>query len=350
MAVALALTGCAAAAAGAPDLPGVVTEWRRRTPVPAVVVATGVGEDLDVVARGTSPDARFRIASITKSFVAVVVAQLVEEGVLGWDDLATEHLPAGSVAARLAAGATIRQLLSHTSGIPDYWRSEGFTDAVLGDRARRWQPDELLAEVADRDPEFAPGAGYSYSNTNAVVLAQVVTHGAGRPWHAEIRRRILDPLGLASTYVAGFEPARGAVIGGRFDVDGDTASDPIPAGPWPALETAEHAAGAMVSTAADLARFGRALAGGRLVAPATLTQMTTPLPFGGRHAGYGLGLEVSQPDYATTVWGHGGSTAGFRSVLWVVPQRDAVIVVLTNEFRSNPADLAELLLRRLPDT
>ena len=98
----------------------------------------------------------------------------------------------------------------------------------------------------------------------------------------------------------------------------------------------------------DLLRFGDALFRGRLLEDDTLQQMVADGPFHPRFTNYGLGVEILRPDYRTTIWGHGGFVPGFKSALWYVPSRDAVIVVLTNDTRANPSDLAELVMRTLP--
>jgi CubicO group peptidase (beta-lactamase class C family) len=84
------------------------------------------------------------------------------------------------------------------------------------------------------------------------------------------------------------------------------------------------------------------------VQDSTLYAMVTEGPYHPRFSNYGLGLEIMRPDYRTTIWGHGGFLPGFKSALWYVPSRDAVIVVLANDTRANPADLAELAMRMLP--
>ena len=338
----------------AQTLQAALDTWRARADVPAVVLgvsdsgggswlgASGTPERAGAV--GVTTDARFRIASITKVFVAVVVLQLVEEGRLRLDEPASRYL-----AADAARYVTIRQLLNHTSGIPNYSMSDGFNKQLLEQRERRWTADEVLALVKDKESDFAPGSGYSYSNTNYIMLGEVIRQISGRSWSQEVRHRILEPLSLNSTYTAGAESVRGAVLPGYFDADNDGNVENVETGgPWPALETSEGPAGAMVSTAADLLTFGHALFRGRLVQEPTLRAMVTEGPYHPRFSNYGLGLEIMRPDYRTTIWGHGGFLPGFKSALWYVSSRDAVIVVLANDARANPADLAELVMRRLP--
>ena len=111
--------------------------------------------------------------------------------------------------------------------------------------------------VTDRARDFVPGTGYRYSNTGYVLLGEVIEGVTGRRWPQVVRHRIVDPLGLRDTFVAGAEPAPDRVVSGWFDTTGDGFDDRLD-GPWPALETSEGASGALVSTAPDLARFARA--------------------------------------------------------------------------------------------
>ena len=141
------------------------------------------------------------------------------------------------------------------------------------------------------------------------------------------------------------------VIPGYFDTDNDGDLENVETGrPWTSLETSEGPAGALISTAPDLVVFGDALfRGRRLLRDGTLRAMVADNPFHPRFSNYGLGVEILRPDYRTTVWGHGGFLPGFKSTLWYVPSRDAVIVVLANDTRANPADLAELVIWALPE-
>jgi len=330
-------------------------QWRSRADIPATVLAvraadggSWVGADGTPERDGRIPvtsDAPFRIASITKLFVAVVVLQLVQEGRLRLDDPASRYVPAAAV-----WHVTIRQLLNHTSGIPDYGMSDDFNDELVDHRERRWTAPEIVALVTDKEPTFPAGTDYSYSNTDYILLGQVIETVTGHSWASEVRTRILDPLELHNTYAAGCEPVPRPVIPGYFDIDDDGDLDNVETGlPWTSLETAEGPAGAMVSTAPDLLAFGDALFHRRLLSDDTMRAMVAEGPFHPRFTNYGLGLEIARPDYRTTIWGHGGYLPGFRSAMWYVPSRDAVIVVLANDVRAEPRDLAELAMRSLPE-
>ena len=239
---------------------------------------------------------------------------------------------------------TVRHLLAHTSGIPDYQTVQGFLDRQLTDRTRRWTADELIGLVARRKPDFPPGGRFSYSNTNYALLGQVITTAAGKPWATEVRQRILDPLGMTRTFIPSVEPVPGGVIPGYFDTDSDGHTENIGGGSWPAVETEGEALGNIVSTAEDLLRFDLALFHGELLDPASMDAMLT--------AGdeYGLGVQHWQAAAGVPVVGHSGSDPGFGATMAYLPGHDIAIVVLTNDSSTDPTDLtavtARLLLRR----
>jgi len=202
-------------------LQSTLDEWRLRADIPAVVLGvagtdrrTWVGASGTLEQAGSVPvttEAQFRIASITKVFVSIVVLQLVEEGKLTLDDPLSRHLPAYP-----DQRVTIRQLLNHTSGVPDYSMSDDFNKELLNYRDRRWTAAEVLDLVKDTEPDFAPGTDYAYSNTNDVLLGEIIRNISGRSWAQEVRRRILDPLNLNSTHIAGSERVPGTRDSGIF--------------------------------------------------------------------------------------------------------------------------------------
>jgi D-alanyl-D-alanine carboxypeptidase len=344
------VAGCAPADTG---LQGLLDRWRARAKVPAVTVAVGrpgaslwTGASGTLLRGGTEPApaaGRLRAGSVTKTFVATVVLQLAQAGRVRLDEPLRRTLPDVPV----GGDATVRQLLDHTSGVPDYGRLPELRKRLLAERDRRWSAADVLALVAGRRAELAPGQAWSYSNTNYVLLGELIRAVTGNSWAVEARRRVIEPLGLRDTFVAGSEPVPGGPVPGYFDADEDGDSENVWDRPWPALETSEGAAGAVVSTAADLARFAAALFEGRLLGRASLEAMVTPGPHHPRFSGYGLGVELLRPDYETDVWGHGGSLPGFRAAMWYLPATRTTIVVLANDSRANPADLAELIMRQL---
>ncbi|MCU1500337.1 MAG: hypothetical protein JWM47_4290, partial [Acidimicrobiales bacterium] len=204
---------------------------------------------------------RFRAGSIVKPFVAVAVLQLAERGRLSLDARLPEVLPA-SVTRRVANAAdiTVRMLLGHRAGIPD-WDSPAVDDYVARHQAKVWKVDELLDLAAAKPPLFAPGTSFSYSNTDYTLLSLVIERLTGHSWRHEVTRRVLRPLRLTHTHLPapGHRSIKGPLAHGYVELDGqlvDVNLDPSFAG----------AAGgyALVTTVQDLARFLDALFAGRL--------------------------------------------------------------------------------------
>jgi D-alanyl-D-alanine carboxypeptidase len=350
-------TGCAAWVGTPTDLPletritHRVESWAERADVPATLVVVE-REDADAItvvygpadeSQPLTPRTQFRIASITKLFVATLVMDLVEDGELGLDTTVDEF-----VDLPVAPTVSVRQLLAHTSGIPDYGSPEFFQELV-DEPDRHWEAAEVLATVSDARPSFTRGTEHEYSNTNYVVLGELVEAITGRPWHEELRTRILEPLHLEDTYVAGHEPPRGdgLVDTAYFDLDNDGTVEDVEDGTWPALETSEGAAGAMISTAEDVTAFSSALFSGRILSPRTVELMVAPSPFARRYDDYGLGVELYRPDLLTPVQGHGGFMPGYRCTTWYVPSEHATLTVMVNHSQGDSADVATLLLAEL---
>jgi len=291
-----------------------------------------------------SADRAFYIASATKPFVAATTISLVEDGVLGLDD------PLGKyVDFPHSTGVTLRHLLSMRSGIPDYTQAYGFTNRVEEDllrrRTRHWSTAELLDIAASANPEFAPGGRFAYSNTNYILLGEVIRAATGKTWDEVLQERVLDPLGLERTLLPtdGNEPV---VAAGHTDLDRDANRDSLAGRPYTTVVTAAGPAGGLVSTAEDLTAFAHGVFGGSLLAETTLEAMTRVERIGYERE-YGLGVSVHQPDLRTRTIGHTGAGIGYSSVLWYAPEHDVAIAVLVNDSVAEPEDLAELLLRQV---
>jgi D-alanyl-D-alanine carboxypeptidase len=294
-------------------LPGVVTlveQDGRRT-----VVAAGLAD----VARRRAMRAtdRFWIGSVTKAFVATVVMQLVAERRLGLDDTVDELLP-----DRVREGGRIRlrHLLGHTSGIPEYMSVDPWVTAVRRNPRVVIPAHRLVSSAAGLPLDFEPGSRASYSNTNYLVLAEILERVTGRPLARLIRERVVVPLGLRST---SFVRGRRAVGGDRvrgYDVSGlrpvDVSLHRL-GGPW--------ADGGLVSNARDLAVFVGALLRGKLVPPPLVDLMRTKTKVPGSH-GEGLGLYELPSPCGRWYYGHAGGTPGY--VTWAAGSRDARTIVV----------------------
>ncbi|MEV0060626.1 serine hydrolase domain-containing protein [Nocardia sp. NPDC050718] len=253
------------------------------------------------------PHSRFRIGSITKTFVATVVLQLMDEGRIRLADPIATHLPG------LIPGGdriTVRQLMNHTSGLYDYMKEPGLsTNRWRGaDRFRGYAPRDLVAVATAHEPYFAPGARFRYSNTNYVVLGLLIERLTGHRYGDEVRDRILTPLRLTATTIPGDDPAIPApALTAHRDIDGVGRTEVTEMNP-----SLDGAAGEMISTTADLDAFFAALLGGRLTSPAALDRMRETVPMGmGFH--YGLGLQRFDPPCGDRLWGHGGELLGYVS-------------------------------------
>ena len=292
-----------------------------------------------------TPDTRVRIASISKIFTAVVVLQLVEEGRVDLDAPINTWLPD---LTPHGDRITVRHLLQHTSGLYDYLEDRTFREPAYGSPERAWNPRELVGYAARFRPAFQPGApnAFDYSSTNYVILGMLVEQVTGRPLAQEMRQRIFEPLALRATFFAPDEPVTG------HQAHGHMAGRDLPhVGLSFAFATAN-----MVSTVDDVQRFMRALYGGELLRAETLQAMYTFVNGKGQYKmpalEYGLGLmrnrlpvgpaangQARAPELSTVV-GHTGGFAGFRTVVWWAPESGITIALGLNQSDTDPNILA----------
>lgn len=252
---------------------------------------------------------RFRVGSVTKSFVATVVLQLVSERRMSLDDKLSRWLP-GVVPN--ADRITVRNLLQHTSGVFNYtdrlFELYPTIDDILRIRYHSWSPSEILALIDGRPALFEPGTQWSYSNTNYILLALIIMRVTGRDYASEVDRRVLRPVRLNATETPGDNPfVRGPHSHGYEPAVRGEAVEPVdvtvfnPSVAW--------AAGEMTSTTTDLNHFYSALMRGKLVPAAQLAEMRTSF----RDAEYGLGLQSFQLPCAR-LWGHTGGIFGYATL------------------------------------
>lgn len=257
-------------------------------------------------------DTRFRIGSATKTFTAVAILRLVDEGKVALDDPAAKYLPN---LPQAWAGVTIRMLLSHTAGVPDYIYAPTFRDR----EARLVQtPESLLALVRDKPLDFAPGAGWRYSNTGFVLLGTVIEKASERPYAAYLSETFFKPLGMGET---GYETEN--AITARRASGYMRTRDGWAAGPFIA-PSAAYAAGALYSTVDDLLKWDQALYGDRLV-----SKSGRDLMFADYRNHYGLGWQVDEAWGAARI-SHGGATPGFQASFQRYPSRRLTVAALSN--------------------
>jgi D-alanyl-D-alanine carboxypeptidase len=264
-------------------------------------------------ASGPRAGAGFVIGSVAKTFVAAAILQLVDEGRLDLETAIDGLLPPFRGVSR---SITIRQLLDHTSGVADVF-NQATSDALERAPARAWSTRQVLGTLGEA--WHAPGAGWSYANTNYLLLGLVIERVTGRSLEDELRRRFLAPLGLTATRM--------------LSVD-----DPAPL--TPAWATIFWGSGAMTASAADLARWGDALYAGDVLGDATRAEM---LAF--NDDGYGLGAQRLDIGGVTGV-GHTGLLDTYTSLLLHLPAANVTIALLVDTPR---APLGAMLTAVPPD-
>ncbi|MFF0340337.1 serine hydrolase domain-containing protein [Kribbella sp. NPDC004875] len=269
-------------------------------------------------------DGRFRVGSVTKTFVSTIALQLVAEGKLELDGPVAGHLPRFDLDPRI----TLRMLLNHTSGLFNY-TGEYYPDGtvVMGlpatgkdwadNRLKGYAPDELVEFALGKPARFEPGAEWSYSNTNYTVAALVVEAVTDHSLSEELRNRIVEPLGLTGT----IEP------GDRTDIPGPHSHGYFryqDGEEWKVVDVTEQnpsllfAAGSMISTTRDLHLFASALQGGKLIPADLLAEMRKPEPMSGP-LNYGLGL-FTQDVGGQTLYHHNGSApGGYGALMYSTP-------------------------------
>lgn len=302
---------------------------------------SGVG-DLES-GRGVPARGHFRVGSISKTFVATVVLQLVDEGELGLDDSVESWLP-GVVPG--GEGMTVRQLLNHSSGVPDYQPTLPMPPGpeFVKNRWRTWTSDELVRRAVGNPPSVdPPGSGYSYSNTGYLLLGQIVEKATGQSYADEIGQRIIEPLRLRGTSVPGTSP--------RVPRPHPRAYLPVePGGTAHPTDFTEMnpslfgASGEMISTAKDLNTFVAALLDGELLPEHLLAEMKRPAV---ETATYGLGLDWYDTRCGVRLYGNDGDALAYQA--WSYSTEDGSRQVTVGLTSKRPADPDEAVVALLDD-
>jgi D-alanyl-D-alanine carboxypeptidase len=283
---------------------------------------------------------------MTKSVTAAVAVTLGRRSILRLDEPLSDQLAPELLDRWHALDAlprtTPRQLLAHTSGVPNYFGEERFMARVREEPGHRWGPVELVDHAATYGtPRFPPGEGFEYSDTGYVITGILVEQTTGRPLHEVYRDLVFDPLGMDGTWLEGHEPARTPEVAHHYSGELD----------WTTLDpTIDWAGGGLVTTAPDLARFVRGLWSELVVDPRGLNEMThwTPgVAFPASHAlryeRYGLGMG-SNTVQGIQLLGHTGFIGAFA---FYAPKYDAVLVGTHNDSQVDRWPLVTALCREL---
>lgn len=311
------------------DGPGAAVVVMRRG---RVIYSAGRGLADVETRRPITPDTAFRLGSIVKQFTAATVLKLVAEGKVSLDDPVSRFFPDWP---RPGAGATVRQLLNHTSGIYDFTKIPGW---IGKNRHRAWTTAELLAVFRDLPARAGPGEKWEYNNGGYVLLGAIVEKVTGKAWHEAMAERITRPLGLRTIAFAAPSDVGSAALGYTDEGGRQTAVQ------LSHLSVA-HAAGGLQGSVRDMARWAKALHGGRVVSPALYREMSRPARLAdGSTETYGFGFRLREIRGRPALV-HGGAGGGLDTDSVYIPSEDLFVAVFANS--DDPAADPSILTRRL---
>jgi D-alanyl-D-alanine carboxypeptidase len=304
-----------------------------------------------------------RIYSVTKTFTAPLVLQLVNEGAFSLEDPISKFLPLNVINPGLNSSVTIKQLLAHESGFSDYTDELQLQIAVAFQPTHVWTPFEMLSFIHQLKP---PGAVRRYCSSNYVTLGAIIEIATGKTIEQLYRQRFFEPLGLTSMYLDVRESLgnRGILASPHdnispfnpiFQLTGQPAFPDaytnISRFPFTSIMSLAFTGGGVVSTANDLAEWGNALFIGKATSQDILNTMlksisSTPDEDGDR-LGYGIWISSRMSDKETFI-GHDGNAPGYRSVMFYQPEKKLTLAVLTNFHGADVYAIAKALYAALP--
>jgi D-alanyl-D-alanine carboxypeptidase len=279
------------------------------------------------------PSDRMPSGSIGKTYVAAVMLQLVEEGRVRLDDRIERWFGRVPWFARLpnAREITLGMLMNHTSGIPEHVLKKEFIAKLREGPDKVWTPEELVAYVLDSKPLFPAGQGWSYADTNYILVGMVIERVTKNTYYNELGKRVLKPLKLRDTHPSVSRTLPGVITGysrpnspfgfeGRVILDGKFIINP----------QMEWTGGGLISTSEDLARWAKALYEGRVIKKSSLDRMLAGVEAKtGPGDRYGLGVQIRQSDWGVS-YGHGGWFPGYLSEMEYFPDHRIAIAVQFN--------------------
>ena len=279
------------------------------------------------------PTDKMLAGSIGKTYFAAVVMQLVQEGKLRLDEKIEKWFGRDPWFARLpnAREITVKMLMNHTSGLAEYYELKGFMDTLRSKPDLAFKPEILVECVLDSKPLFAAGQGWSYADTNYILVGMIVERITNKSLYGEVEKRILKPLKLTRTIPSNRRTLPGVITGysmpnSPFGFEGRVIKD----GKFIINPQFEWAGGGFASTAEELARWAKALYEGRVFKPAMLAQMLEAVPAKtGRGDKYGLGVQVRQSNWGAS-YGHGGWFPGYLSEMEYFPEHKVAIAIQVN--------------------
>src|SRR5262245_40125279 len=323
LAVGFVVWACAAGSALAEDVARMEEVVQARVKDSSFMGSVLVARDAEIVLNkgygfanvewqiSNSPATRFRLGSLTKQFTSASILLLEERGKLKLEDHVKQYVPDAPAAWD---AITLYNLLTHTSGLPNYTALPDFA-TTMGTKVT---PEQIVAKFRDRPLDFEPGSKMLYSNSGYIVLGLIIEKVSGESYASFLQKNLFDPIGM---HDSGYDSS--SAISPRR-ASGYTRG---PDGPLNAAfldMSIPYAAGALYSTTEDLLRWERALFGGKVLKAASLEKMTTPFK-----NDYALGVSVRQHDGHRVVE-HNGGINGFNTFLAYYPDSHVTIAVLGN--------------------
>jgi D-alanyl-D-alanine carboxypeptidase len=285
------------------------------------------------------PDMLFAVGSVTKNIVAALTLKLVEENRLSLEDPISKWLPSYAFVDSMI---TIRQLLNHTSGIYMFWENQKLWDALKEDRAKFWTPEEVLQYI--KEPHFAPGEGWRYSNTNYLLMAMIIKKVTGTGLSDQFRKYFWQPLSIDDVYLSQEDviPDNQAhVYGDNFEF-GESDRD-ITFLPRASHESIGYGSSGIFISSKNLARWSHALFTGKVLNQQSMNQMLQFIEFRpvANMRAYGLGTQVYDKrfTYGKEAIGHGGGNIGTTTYMVYFPEYHISIVVMVNAFPTKAIDV-----------
>ena len=320
------------------------------TQLKGVSVSIRVGNDeLYSLVGGVSEDdvpmtseMRFGIASITKTAAAATILKLEEEGLLSLDDTIADHLDLDS--PNVDDSITIYQLLNHLTGLKGYFQHPDIWPTVEGNLDTAIPYEDLVDFIGE--PLFEPGAQYTYSNSNYLILGLIIRAASGQEVGEVMRSRFWSPLNLNTTYFGSDETVVGPIASPWRDNDGNGTLENIAPDFRAAYHSVFFTAADVFTTASDLSKWSQLLYNGNALTEASKTKMLDFLDIDSGDpywSGYGLGVRRFH-FHGRELWGHTGGMRGYGTFMLYDPISDLTIVLLNNQSRSQNGPLYRFLI------
>jgi D-alanyl-D-alanine carboxypeptidase len=284
------------------------------------------------------PDMLFAIGSITKNMVAALTLSLVEDKILSLDDPVSKWLPSYP---HVDGKISLRQLLNHTSGLYMFWDNQQIWDDLKTYRTKVFTPQEVLTYI--KEPYFAPGDGWRYSNTNYLLMAMIIEKATNSKLSNEFKKRFWQPLAIENAYLTlqdSIPDNQAHVYSDNFNNDGSNFD--VTYLPRASHESICFGSAGLFMTAEDLARWCYALFEGKVLQQNSMNEMLRFIEFNpvANMRAYGLGVQLYEGKFAfgTEAIGHGGANIGTSTYMVYLPEYHVSIVVMINAFPNGGID------------